>query len=225
MKFTFFIALLFIIQKVSFSQGAFYYQHIKSVNNEMFAIAEGNTVFLSIGRNTTAASIINNGYIICQDKQGKLLWDKEVVPVNDSITALEYRTIVFKSPHFYLMGTVLVHNETKYLFSKMSESGEILFSKILNTPFALGYDNFPSKMLLDNDTILVAGSGPTDVGTKGELLKINLNGDILWQKKYSQFPNSTQYAERLRNIKKQKTAIIYWRFIVQEMYLMIFQPL
>lgn len=202
MKFLFPILFVFIFQEFVFSQGTFYYQHVKPIDNEMFDVAEGSLGFLSIGRKTTPGSGINSSYAIYQDKGGKLIWEKVIV--NDSIYSQEYISSVFKSPYFYVIGNAVFNNETKYLFSKITEDGDIALSKIIDTPFALGYDNFPSKIILDEETILIAGSGSTPTGTKGELLRIDLEGNILWKKKYSQFPNETQYAERITDISKTK---------------------
>jgi hypothetical protein len=202
MKLLFFIVFVFLFQELTFSQGAFYYQYIRPSSSDLGDVAEGSKGFLSVGNRSYSGSSIRNGFLLYLDKKGNYLWEK--VTMNDSVTRQQYITAVFKSPYFYVVGNVEIHNETKYLVSKITEDGDILFSKILDTPFALGYDNFPSKVILDGETILIAGSGPTSVGTKGELLRIDLEGNILWKKKYSQFPNSTQYAERLDGIKKTK---------------------
>lgn len=197
-----FTILLLLLQSYSFSQSAFYYQHIKPMDNELFDVAEGIDGYLSVGRSSGEGG--NGGFLLYLNKNGSVEWEKNVNLENLLVDAFYYKSIIYKSPYFYAIGRAGVNGVRKYLFSKINEQGEIVLSKVLNTPFQLGNDNFPSKIILDGETLLIAGSGITSTGTKGELLKLDLEGNIIWKQKYSQFPNSTQYSEYITDVKKSK---------------------
>ena len=202
MRFIFLFIIMLILQNPSYSQGGFYYQHIKPYSSNLFDIAEGKDGYLAVGR--SSEEIYDKGFLLFLNKDGKLQWKKTVNLEAQGIDISEYRSVIYKSPYFYTIGKVYQDNEVKYLFSKINEEGEILFIKILDTPFELAMDNFPSKIILDNEFLLVAGSGATDTGTKGELLKLDLEGNIIWKQKYSQYSNSVEYYEYIRDIKTSK---------------------
>ncbi len=195
-----FTILLLILQGYSFSQNAFYYQHIKPMNNELFDVAEGKYGYLAVGRSSGVEG--DKGFLLYLNKNGTLEWEKKVNLESLLIDTSEYRSITFKPPYFYAIGYTWQNGERKYLFSKINEQGDVLLSKVLNTPFQLGFDNFPSKIILEGESLLVAGAGITSKGTKGELLRLDLDGNIIWKKKYSQYPNSVQYYEYMTDIKK-----------------------
>src|SRR5690625_2389271 len=182
------IILIFLLHLSVFSQNAFYYQHIKPISTNLFDVAEGENGYLAVGR--SSEEVYDKGFLLFLNKDGDLQWEKNVNLENLLVDAFYYKSIIYKSPYFYAIGRAGVNGVRKYLFSKINEQGEIVLSKVLNTPFQLGNDNFPSKIILDGETLLIAGSGITSTGTKGELLKLDLEGNIIWKEKYSQYPNS-----------------------------------
>lgn len=194
--------LILLFHLSVFSQRAFYFQHIQPISTNLFDVVEGKNGYLSVGRSSEEAN--DKGFLLFLNKYGDLEWEKTIDLETQGVTVSEYRSVTYKSPYFYAIGMAYQGNEEKYLFSKINGEGEILFSKILDTPFQLAMDNFPSKIILDDDILLVAGSGATDTGTKGELLKLDLEGNIIWKQKYSQYPNSVEYYEYIRDIKVSK---------------------
>lgn len=192
--------LTFLFQIGTFAQGAYYYQHLKPFNNEIFDVAEGDNGFLTVGRSSGGDG--NGGFLLYIGIDGNVKWEKNVNLEYLSIDAFDYRSITYQSPYFYTIGRAGINNERKYLLSKIDEQGNIQYSEIIDTPFQLGNDNLPSKIISDKNSLFIAGSGITDFGTKGELLKLDLDGNIVWKNKYSQYPNSTQYSEYLLDIKK-----------------------
>src|SRR5690554_287022 len=196
------VILIFLLHLSVFSQNAFYYQHIKPISTNLFDVAEGENGYLAVGR--SSEEVYDKGFLLFLNKDGDLQWEKTVNLETLGVDVSEYRSAIYKSPYFYIIGKKYLDNEVKYLFSKINKEGDILFSKIIDTPFQLAMDNFPSKIILDDDILLVAGSGASETGTKGELLKLDLEGNIIWKQKYSQFPNSTQYSEYITDVKKSK---------------------
>lgn len=196
------VILIFLLHLSVFSQNAFYYQHIKPISTNLFDVAEGENGYLAVGR--SSEEVYDKGFLLFLNKDGDLQWEKTVNLETLGVDVSEYRSAIYKSPYFYIIGKGYLDNEVKYLFSKINKEGDILFSKIIDTPFQLAMDNFPSKIILDDDILLVAGSGASETGTKGELLKLDLEGNIIWKQKYSQYPNSTQYYEYITDVKKSK---------------------
>lgn len=194
-----FTILLLLLQSYSFSQSAFYYQHIKPMDSKLFDVVEGEDGYLSVGVEQTNK---DKGFLLFINKNGVVEWEKKINFQDTTIISSVFMSVVYAAPYFYAIGIAQIDSENKYLVTKIDAAGEILFSKILETPHTFSDDNYPSKALLNGETILIAGSAPSDVGTKGELLRIDLDANILWQKVYNCFPNSTLYSERIVNVKK-----------------------
>src|SRR5690554_8038188 len=142
-----FTILLLLLQSYSFSQNAFYYQHIKPISTNLFDVAEGENGYLAVGR--SSEEVYDKGFLLFLNKDGDLQWEKTVNLETLGVDVSEYRSAIYKSPYFYIIGKGYLDNEVKYLFSKINKEGDILFSKIIDTPFQLAMDNFPSKIILD----------------------------------------------------------------------------
>lgn len=199
MKFIFIFILIVILQNPSYSQEGFYYQHIKPMDSKLFDVVEGEDGYLSVGVEQTNK---DKGFLLFINKNGVVEWEKKINFQDTTIISSVFMSVVYAAPYFYAIGIAQIDSENKYLVTKIDAAGEILFSKILETPHTFSDDNYPSKALLNGETILIAGSAPSAVGTRGELLRIDLDANILWQKMYNCFPNSTLYSERIVNVKK-----------------------
>jgi hypothetical protein len=132
--------------------------------------------------------------------EGELLWDK-------TIPTILYTSNLTKdlNGNYYLCGE---KNDTLYLY-KISATGEVIWSKYYKkyqiSPFYY-FENTQRIIFTKDGNILLGFETPkTDISDL-TLMKFNLSGDLLWERKYSCADTSEQF---LIELKEDSRGFIY----------------
>jgi hypothetical protein len=172
--------ILFISISISaFTQGAFYKRNLVPYSNAIYSIAEFEEGFILVGNND--ANVLTNGYVLLMDKYGEVLWDK-IIPAasNDD----RYRKVVYKDGFMYIGAIVRVNNSNFCQLIKIDLQGNILFKRIFAYEQVHSSENFITDMLFVDDGILVSGSRMNGANLQGELMKLDFEANIIWQKQF-----------------------------------------
>ncbi|MBN9293165.1 MAG: T9SS type A sorting domain-containing protein [Flavobacteriia bacterium] len=202
MRYLIIILLSLTVKLPAFSQGAFHLKHIVPYTNEIFGVAECKEGYLLVGVNSQQNGIYN-GYMLFLSRNGDIMWEKKIpeyVPDNYE----RYRSVMYYAGYFYIGGTVRINNKDFCLLVKVDIQGNISYKKIFGAAGSLAYDNYLRSLLVNRDGILVASAGFNGNGTKGELMQIDFEGNILWSKFFSYDLASNNYWEYFEDMKKGK---------------------
>lgn len=178
-----------------FAQSAFYYQHISNEHNKPFDILELDDSYVICGRVDTVG-VLSDGYLLMMDKQGNVLWDKEYETSN----VVTYTTLVNVKDGFMTGGYRWVNNKRRNLIKKFDYQGNELWEKLIGDTLVLGGDNLCRDLVFDNGYIFMATSGFDTVSstTNAFLIKMDKDGNIIWQKNYG----ADIYEQRVDRLKK-----------------------
>lgn len=188
-----------------FAQSAFYYSHIQSYSNEPRALLEHENGYLVIGFNSLGGPQ-GNGFLMMIDKQGNILWENiEDAPEPDGYEM--YTAGTFHKGYFYVGGYRWINNQRRNLMLKVNPSdGNIVWKKVFGELSVLGGDNHIQDMHPNEDGILIACSGfdSVSMSTDAELIQVDVEANVLWNKYYGADTDSVVHSDRLHRIHPMK---------------------
>lgn len=185
------VTILFVSLSISaFSQGTFYKRNLTLYSNTINSIAEFEGGFILVGYSDHGSSA-TNGYVLLMDKSGSVIWDRIIPAVSDYDV---FREVVYQNGFFYIGANVRLNNKSFCQLIKMDLQGNVLFKRIFGSEQVHYSEHFITDMLLVDDGILVSGSRMNGANLQGELVKLDFEANIVWQKHYvynGSLPNSS----------------------------------
>ena len=185
------VTILVVSLSISaFSQGAFYKRNLTLYSNTINSIAEFEDGFILVGYSDHGSSA-TNGYVLLMDKNGSVIWDRIIPAASDYDV---FREVVYQNGFFYIGAIVRSNNKSFCQLIKMDLEGNVLFKRIFGSEQVHYSEHFITDMLLADDGILVSGSRMNGANLQGELVKLNFEANIVWQKQYiynGSLPNSS----------------------------------
>lgn len=203
MKITFTILFLLYTSLSVFSQGAFHLKHNVPYNSVIYDIAECEKGYLLVGASEENSKTIGGGYLLLLNKKGDIIWEK-VATFFLYAGYEDYRVVVYHDGYFYISGTIRENTKKISILIKMNDKGIVSYAKTFGQETQLGYDNLIKKSLINDNGILVASSGFNETATRGELIQIDFEGTILWNKFFSYNPTSNDFWENFDDMKRGK---------------------
>lgn len=202
MKFLLIILSFLFTSLPVFSQGAFHFKHNVTYSNEVFDIAECKEGYLLVGT-SEGEGMLCYGYLLFLNHDGTIIWEK-ISPDYYPDNYRQYVTAVYSNNYFYIGGTVRIDEKKYSTLTKIDINGNVVFERTFGNVGVLGLDNLTRKMLLNDNGILLASSGFNETGTEGELIQIDFEGNILWNKFFSYDHTSTRFWEYFDDMKQGK---------------------
>lgn len=140
------------------------------------------------------------GYVVKVDAQGNQLWDKLFYTTYDSSRSSTFYNVTptpdggcLLSGNIFMGYSDTLDAPTRFWIVKLDSLGAVEFEKIYhNGPANVAYDDGTSDGL-----VLPHGQGylmgtTYGFGRKGYLMRLDLNGDTLWTRKYDRLPQHGQ---------------------------------
>lgn len=190
------------------AQGAFYYSHIQPYSNHPFSIAEFNNGFFIVGNNISNGH--SNGFMMMMDKTGGVKWDK-IIDDSASSNQEQYRSVTNHNGFFFIGGFRRFGNNRKKLLLKINPvNGNILESKIFDNDQVLAGDNLIEDIHPNQDGLLIATSGfdSISMSTVAQLIQVDLDFNILWERQYSADISAMHFSDRIEKISPMKNGLL-----------------
>ncbi|HRO74783.1 MAG TPA: T9SS type A sorting domain-containing protein [Crocinitomicaceae bacterium] len=171
-------------------------------DNIVYDIVECENGYLLVGT-SEGDGMLCYGYLLFLNHDGNIVWEKtspDYFPDNYR----QYVTAVCSDNHFYIGGTALIDGKKYSVLTKIDLNGNVIFERPFGNAGVLADDNITRKMLLSKQGILLASSGFNNNKTEGQLIQLDFEGNVLWNKFFSYDPSSTKFWEYFEDIQQGK---------------------
>jgi len=138
------------------------------------------------------------GYVVKTDPEGHQLWDRMFYTTYDSSRSSTFYNVTptpdggcLLSGEAIVNPDVTILSDTRFWVVKLDSLGNVEFDRLYkNSDPGYTYDTGHNEAIAYSDGFLIGTS--YNHGRKGYLMRLDLNGDTLWTRKYDRLPGDEQ---------------------------------